>query len=68
MHLSKGMGISTSLIGHVTKSGEIAGPRVLEHIVDVVLDFEGDRHDGYRILRGVKNTIRIEPMILPYFR
>ncbi|MBM3207193.1 MAG: DNA repair protein RadA [Chlamydiae bacterium] len=55
MHLSKGMGISTFLIGHVTKSGEIAGPRVLEHIVDVVLDFEGDRHHGYRILRGVKN-------------
>lgn len=55
MHLSKGMGISTFLIGHVTKSGEIAGPRVLEHIVDTVLDFEGDRHHGYRILRAVKN-------------
>jgi DNA repair protein RadA/Sms len=55
MHLSKGMGVSTFLIGHVTKSGEIAGPRVLEHIVDTVLDFEGDRHHGYRILRAVKN-------------
>lgn len=55
MHISKGMGISTFLIGHVTKSGEIAGPRVLEHIVDTVLDFEGDRQHGYRILRGVKN-------------
>jgi len=55
MHLSKGMGISTFLIGHVTKSGEIAGPRVLEHIVDTVLDFEGDRHHGYRILRASKN-------------
>ena len=55
MHLSKGMGISTFLIGHVTKSGEIAGPRVLEHIVDTVLDFEGDRHHGYRILRATKN-------------
>ncbi len=55
MHLSKRLGIATFLIGHVTKSGEIAGPRVLEHIVDVVLDFEGDRHQGYRILRGVKN-------------
>jgi DNA repair protein RadA/Sms len=55
MHLSKGMGISTFLIGHVTKSGEIAGPRVLEHIVDTVLDFEGDRQHGYRILRAVKN-------------
>ncbi|HAZ15754.1 MAG: DNA repair protein RadA [Chlamydiae bacterium GWC2_50_10] len=55
MHLSKGSGISTFLIGHVTKSGEIAGPRVLEHIVDTVLDFEGDRQVGYRILRAVKN-------------
>jgi DNA repair protein RadA/Sms len=55
MHLSKGMGISTFLIGHVTKSGEIAGPRVLEHIVDTVLDFEGDRQHGYRLLRALKN-------------
>ena len=55
MHLSKRLNIATFLIGHVTKSGEIAGPRVLEHIVDIVLDFEGDRHQGYRILRGVKN-------------
>lgn len=55
MHLSKKLGISTFLIGHVTKSGEIAGPRVLEHIVDVVLEFEGDRQHGYRILRAVKN-------------
>lgn len=55
MHLSKKLGISTFLIGHVTKSGEIAGPRVLEHIVDVVLEFEGDRQHGYRILRAIKN-------------
>lgn len=55
MHLSKGLGVSTFLIGHVTKSGEIAGPRVLEHIVDTVLDFEGDRQHGYRLLRAVKN-------------
>ncbi len=55
MHLAKGMGIATFLIGHVTKSGEIAGPRVLEHIVDTVLDFEGDRQHGYRMLRSVKN-------------
>lgn len=55
MHLAKGGGISTFLIGHVTKSGEIAGPRVLEHIVDTVLDFEGDRQMGYRIVRSVKN-------------
>ncbi len=55
MHLSKGLGISTFLIGHVTKTGEIAGPRVLEHLVDTVLDFEGDRHHGYRMLRATKN-------------
>lgn len=55
MYLAKGMGIATFLIGHVTKSGEIAGPRVLEHIVDTVLDFEGDRQHGYRLLRSVKN-------------
>ncbi len=55
MHIAKGMGIATFLIGHVTKSGEIAGPRVLEHIVDTVLDFEGDKQHGYRLLRSVKN-------------
>ncbi len=55
MHISKGMGVSTLLIGHVTKSGEIAGPKVLEHIVDTVLDFEGDKEHGYRLLRAVKN-------------
>jgi DNA repair protein RadA/Sms len=55
MHLAKKLNISTFLIGHVTKSGEIAGPRVLEHIVDTVLEFEGDRQHGYRILRAVKN-------------
>lgn len=55
MHLAKGKRISTFLIGHVTKSGEIAGPRVLEHLVDTVLDFDGDRQHGYRMLRGIKN-------------
>jgi DNA repair protein RadA/Sms len=55
MHLAKGHGIATFLIGHVTKSGEIAGPRVLEHIVDTVLDFEGDRQHGFRLLRAIKN-------------
>jgi len=55
MHLAKGLGIATFLIGHVTKSGEIAGPKVLEHIVDTVLDFEGDRQHGYRLMRSVKN-------------
>ncbi len=55
MHLAKGSGITTFLIGHVTKSGDIAGPRVLEHIVDNVLEFEGDRQHGYRLMRSVKN-------------
>jgi DNA repair protein RadA/Sms len=55
MHLAKGRGITTFLIGHVTKSGDIAGPRVLEHIVDTVLEFEGDRQHGYRLMRAVKN-------------
>lgn len=55
MHIAKGMGITTFVIGHVTKSGELAGPRVLEHIVDTVLEFEGDRQHGYRMLRSIKN-------------
>ncbi len=55
MHLAKGLKIATFLIGHVTKSGEIAGPKVLEHIVDTVLDFEGEKQQGYRMLRSVKN-------------
>ncbi len=55
MHISKGNGITTFMIGHVTKSGDIAGPRVLEHIVDTVLEFEGNRQHGYRLMRSVKN-------------
>ncbi len=55
LHIAKGYGITTFLIGHVTKSGELAGPRVLEHLVDTVLDFEGDRRQGFRLLRSVKN-------------
>lgn len=55
MHLAKGKNITTFLIGHVTKSGEIAGPRILEHLVDTVLEFEGDRQSGYRLLRSLKN-------------
>ncbi|MDO5538730.1 MAG: DNA repair protein RadA [Eubacteriales bacterium] len=55
MQIAKGMGISVFLVGHVTKEGVVAGPRVLEHMVDTVLYFEGDRHAAYRILRGVKN-------------
>ncbi len=55
MQLAKGLGISVFIVGHVTKEGTVAGPRVLEHMVDTVLYFEGDRHASYRILRGVKN-------------
>lgn len=55
MHIAKGRGIATFLIGHVTKSGEIAGPRVLEHLVDTVLYFEGDKQHNYRLIRVVKN-------------
>ena len=55
LQLAKGMGISIFIVGHVTKEGTVAGPRVLEHMVDTVLYFEGDRHASYRILRGVKN-------------
>ncbi|MCQ2498183.1 MAG: DNA repair protein RadA [Lachnospiraceae bacterium] len=55
LELAKGMGISIFIVGHVTKEGTVAGPRVLEHMVDTVLYFEGDRHASYRVLRGVKN-------------
>lgn len=55
MQIAKGMDISIFIVGHVTKEGVVAGPRVLEHMVDTVLYFEGDRHERYRILRGVKN-------------
>ena len=55
LQLAKGLGSSIFIVGHVTKEGTVAGPRVLEHMVDTVLYFEGDRHASYRILRGVKN-------------
>lgn len=55
MQIAKGMGISMFIVGHVTKDGSVAGPRVLEHMVDTVLYFEGDRQVAYRILRSVKN-------------
>lgn len=55
LQLAKGLGVSIFIVGHVTKEGTVAGPRVLEHMVDSVLYFEGDRHASYRILRGVKN-------------
>ncbi len=55
LQLAKGYGISIFIVGHVTKEGVVAGPRVLEHMVDTVLYFEGERSASYRILRGVKN-------------
>lgn len=55
MQLAKGMGISIFIVGHVTKEGVVAGPRVLEHMVDTVLYFEGESKASYRILRAVKN-------------
>ena len=55
MQLAKGLGITIFLIGHVTKEGVVAGPRTLEHMVDTVLYFEGEKNASYRIIRGVKN-------------
>ena len=55
MHLAKGLGVTVFVIGHVNKEGSIAGPKVLEHMVDCVLYFEGDQHMTYRILRAAKN-------------
>ncbi|SDI95477.1 DNA repair protein RadA/Sms [Frankineae bacterium MT45] len=53
--VAKSRGIATIIVGHVTKDGSIAGPRVLEHLVDVVLHFEGDRHSALRLIRATKN-------------
>jgi DNA repair protein RadA/Sms len=55
LRVSKESGVATFLVGHVTKDGAVAGPRVLEHLVDCVLQFEGDRYHAHRILRAVKN-------------
>jgi DNA repair protein RadA/Sms len=55
LQISKGLGVSVFLVGHVTKEGVVAGPRMLEHMVDTVLYFEGERSASYRILRAVKN-------------
>lgn len=55
MNMAKGKDMATFIVGHVTKQGSIAGPRVLEHMVDTVLYFEGERHHTYRVLRAVKN-------------
>ena len=55
LHVAKRERIPIFLVGHVTKTGDIAGPRVLEHIVDTVLYMEGERHQNFRLLRGIKN-------------
>ncbi len=55
LQLAKGLGVTIFIVGHVTKEGTVAGPRMLEHMVDTVLYFEGDRSASYRIIRGVKN-------------
>ena len=55
MHLAKGMGITVFVVGHINKEGSLAGPKLLEHMVDCVLYFEGDQHTSYRILRAAKN-------------
>ena len=55
LRVAKEQGIATFLVGHVTKEGAVAGPRVLEHLVDCVLHFEGDRYRSHRVLRAVKN-------------
>ena len=55
VRVAKQRGMSTVVVGHVTKDGAIAGPRLLEHLVDVVLAFEGDRHSGFRMVRATKN-------------
>ena len=55
MRVAKELGVATILVGHVTKDGSVAGPRVLEHLVDCVLQFEGDRYHAHRILRAAKN-------------
>ncbi|HEX6662973.1 MAG TPA: DNA repair protein RadA [Gaiellaceae bacterium] len=55
MRVAKQLGVATILVGHVTKDGTVAGPRVLEHLVDCVLQFEGDRYHAHRVLRAAKN-------------
>ena len=55
MHIAKGMGVTVFVVGHINKEGSLAGPKVLEHMVDCVLHFEGEEHNTYRILRAAKN-------------
>jgi DNA repair protein RadA/Sms len=55
VYLAKVSGMTIVLVGHVTKDGQLAGPKLLEHLVDAVLSFEGDRHHAHRVVRGIKN-------------
>jgi DNA repair protein RadA/Sms len=55
VRLAKRLGVTTVLVGHVTKDGQLAGPRLLEHLVDTVVEFDGDRHHALRLLRAIKN-------------
>lgn len=55
VYLAKVSGMAVALVGHMTKDGQFAGPKLLEHLVDAVLSFEGDRHHAYRVVRGIKN-------------
>ena len=55
MHVAKGLGVTVFVVGHINKEGSLAGPKVLEHMVDCVLHFEGEEHNSYRILRAAKN-------------
>ena len=68
MQIAKGMGISVFIVGHVTKEGVVAGPRVLEHMVDTVLYFEGERNASYRILKGGEETVLAPPTRLACLR
>lgn len=66
MRFVKERAVTTILVGHITKEGVLAGPKVLEHIVDVVLEFEGDRHYNFRILRSAKNRFGATPQLGVY--
>lgn len=57
MHIAKNQNITVIVIGHVTKEGSIAGPKVLEHMVDTVISFEGDKYKSYRMLRAMKKPL-----------
>ena len=66
LRVAKEQGVATFLVGHVTKEGAVAGPRVLEHLVDCVLHFEGDRYRSHRVLRAVKNRFGPRPAWSPW--